>query len=447
LTHFPAEFLKPFADPMDRGVQALAQRHPDPLLFLEQVQDRRVEFGRRGLIRSAVSESRGIALETGGEGGTTAHMSGPSPDRIGDLVRSLLCGESPPVAASDSGPIREVVELEEAGPVVDSILAQVPLGHDGARVRVRGRHVQYSQEVRIASASSGQFTELREGRRIRLVVELHRNGREGIGTVDWVWRPGRDLDPACLVAGAIARAEARLDARPAPCGRFPVVMAPGVGGILVHEMFGHALEGRGSAVEASALVRRGEGPRSREIRIIDDPRRGRIPWRRDDEGERARAVALVADGRLAGSLHNRTTAQVVGDARTGHGRRSSYLVPALPRMGCTFIAAGNHDPASLVKETDDGLYIRRMAAASIDLYSGEAMFRVSDADRIEGGRIAAPLEPFVLFVTLAETLATLGQPANDLQFDTCLGTCLKEHQPLAVTVGAPTVRLGVATVL
>jgi TldD protein len=116
-------------------------------------------------------------------------------------------------------------------------------------------------------------------------------------------------------------------------------------------------------------------------------------------------------------------------------------------MGCTFMAAGDHDPASLIEETGDGLYIRRMAAASIDLSAGEAMFRVSDADRIERGRITAPLEPFVLFVTLAETLATLGQPADDLQFDTCLGTCLKEQQPLAVSVGAPTVRLGVATVL
>ena len=374
-------------------------------------------------------------------------MSGPSPDRIGDLVRCLIRGDPPPVAAAGSVPIQAVAELEEAGPVVDGILARAPLGHDGARVRVRGRYVQYSQEVRIASAKIGQFAEAREGRRIRLSVELHRNGREGTGTMDWVWRPGRDLDPACLVAGAIARAEVRLDARPAPRGRFPVVMAPGVGGILVHEMFGHALEGRGSAVEDSALVRRGEGPRSREIRIIDDPRRGRIPWRRDDEGERARAVALVADGGLAGSLHNRTTAQVAGVVRTGHGRRSSYLVPALPRMGCTFIAAGNHSPASLVEDTGDGLYIRRMEAASIDLHAGEAMFRVSDADRIEGGRITASLEPFILFVTLAETLATLGHPGNDLQFDTCFGTCLKEHQPLAVSVGAPTVRLGVATVL
>jgi len=282
---------------------------------------------------------------------------------------------------------------------------------------------------------------------LRLEIELHRNGREGTGTVDWVWRPGRTLDPAGLVAAALSRAEARLDARPASRGRFPVVLAPGVGGILVHELFGHALEARGTSGERSALVQTGEGPRSREIRIVDDPRRGRIPWRFDDEGRRSRAVALVADGKLSGFLHNRTTARAAGVAATGHARRSSYLAPALPRMGCTFIAAGNHDPGSLIREAGDGLYIRRMAAASIDLSAGEAMFRVSDADRIEGGRITAPLEPFVLFVTLAETLATLGQPANDLQFDTCLGTCLKEHQPLAVTVGAPTVRLGVVTVL
>ena len=432
---------------MQRGVDALAQRYPDPLIFLEEVHDRRVEFGRSGVVRSAVSESRGIALETGGEGGATAHLSGPSPDRVGDVVRSLIRGECPTPAVPSGCTVGAFPEPDGAGQLVTSILARVPLGQGGARVRVQGRYVQYAQEVRIASASGGQVAELREGRRLRLELELHRNGRAGIGTLDWVWRPGREMDPAGLVASAMARAEARLDARSAPRGRFPVVMAPGVGGVLVHEMFGHALEARGPAAESSALMRQGDGPRSREIRIIDDPRRGRIPWRRDDEGERSRAVALVDNGRLAGVLHNRTTARGAGGMRTGHARRSSYLVPALPRMGCTFIAAGNHAPESLIRETGEGLYIRRMAAASIDLASGEAMFRVSDADRIEGGRITAPLEPFVLFVTLAETLASLGQPGNDLQFDTCLGTCLKEHQPLAVSVGAPTVRLGVTTVI
>ncbi len=432
---------------MERGAEALAQRYPDPLLFLEEVHDRRVEFGRRGLVRAAVSESRGIALETGGESGTTIHLSGPSPDQVGDAVRSLIRGEYPAVSSASTCPIRDTPETEGAGRLVDSILARVPLGHDGARVLVRGRYVQYSQYVRIASATTDQVVEAREGRRVRLEVELHRNGREAVGTVDWVWRPGRDLEPAGLVSRALFRAEARLDARPAPRGRFPVVLAPGVGGILVHEMVGHALEARGTPADGSALVRHGAGPRSREIRIIDDPRRGRIPWRRDDEGERTGAIALVADGRLAGRLHNRATARSAGGIRTGHARRSSYLVPALPRMGCTFIAAGSHAPDALIEDTGEGLYIRRMAAASIDLSSGEAMFRVSDADRIEGGRITVPLEPFILFVTLAETLATLGQPGNDLQFDTCLGTCLKELQPLAVSVGAPTVRLGVTTVL
>ena len=362
-------------------------------------------------------------------------------------MRSLIRGECLPVAYASVCPVGDLPEPEAAGGLVHSFLSRVPLGHDGARVRVRGRYVQYSQIVRVATPSADQVVELRQGQRLRLEVELHRNGREGTGTVDWVWRPGRVLDPAGLVAGALGRAEARLDARPAPRGRHPVVLAPGVGGVLAHEMFGHALEARGESGERSALMRKGDGTRSREIRIIDDPRRGRIPWRRDDEGEPSRAVALVADGRLAGALHNRTTARAAGETRTGHARRSSYLVSALPRMGCTFIAAGDHGPESLIGETGEGLYIRRMAAASVDLSSGEAMFRVSDADRIEGGRIAEPLEPFVLFITLAETLATLGQPANDLQFDTCLGTCLKDHQPLAVSVGAPTVRLGVATVL
>ena len=88
-----------------------------------------------------------------------------------------------------------------------------------------------------------------------------------------------------------------------------------------------------------------------------------------------------------------------------------------------------------------------MSAARTDPIAGEALFQVSDADRIEQGKIGPPLEPFVLRVTLADTLSTLDRPCDDPAFDTCVGTCLKGHQPLAVSVGSPTIRLGVATVL
>ena len=37
--------------------------------------------------------------------------------------------------------------------------------------------------------------------------------------------------------------------------------------------------------------------------------------------------------------------------------------------------------------------------------------------------------------------------ADDLMFDTCIGACHRDGQPLAITVGAPTICIGLATVL
>jgi hypothetical protein len=36
--------------------------------------------------------------------------------------------------------------------------------------------------------------------------------------------------------------------------------------------------------------------------------------------------------------------------------------------------------------------------------------------------------------------------ARDVAFDTCVGTCLRDGQPLATSVGAPTFCIGMATV-
>jgi hypothetical protein len=71
---------------------------------------------------------------------------------------------------------------------------------------------------------------------------------------------------------------------------------------------------------------------------------------------------------------------------------------------------------------------------------------VTDADQVIAGRIDRPLEPF-LFEVQVEDLVSLDRIANDLAFDTSIGVCVREGQALASTVGAPTFRLGLVTVI
>src|SRR5262249_33654481 len=149
--------------------------------------------------------------------------------------------------------------------------------------------------------------------------------------------------------------------------------------------------------------------------------------------------------RVAGCLLDRASAAARSTSSTGHGRRATFRDPVRPRMGCTFIHAGDDDPAAIVADTRSGLFVRRMSAGHAAPLRGLASFVVSDADLIEGGRCAAPVEPFVMEVRGPETWSSLDRIGNDLVFDACVGSCVRDGQPLAVSVGAPTIRLGVIT--
>jgi predicted Zn-dependent protease len=88
-----------------------------------------------------------------------------------------------------------------------------------------------------------------------------------------------------------------------------------------------------------------------------------------------------------------------------------------------------------------------MEAASTDTHSGSAVFRVSDADWIRHGRIVAPLVPHAMFVGGRAALGSTERVSGDLAFDVCVGSCVHHGQPLSVSVGAPTFRIGLTNVV
>jgi predicted Zn-dependent protease len=88
-----------------------------------------------------------------------------------------------------------------------------------------------------------------------------------------------------------------------------------------------------------------------------------------------------------------------------------------------------------------------MEAAAVDPASGVALFRVYDADSIHEGKIDHPLSAFLMRADLRGTLISLDLIASDFELDSCVGSCLKDGQPVAVSVGAPTFRVGSVGVL
>ena len=417
-------------------------------LYLERREDLTVEFGVDGSTSEQRTLWSGMSATRIAPGMRMVYRSDPSPDDIVRVAEAARRGEfdrKTPLEAGDRPATGE-------GPCVDDdpapAMARVAerVGRLQPAARVVGRTVAFEQRVWIARTGGVCVEDRRRALRVRFEATLERGSVESSSVVEAVRPPTAselsDLTLDRLAEELVERVEARLHAREPSAGEFTTVFAPGVGGVLVHEIVGHALEADAVLTGRSWLARGDGRVAPSDLVILDDPRRGRAPWRLDDEGNRARPVPLIRAGRVAGKLHDARTADRAGDAPTGHGRCATYRDPVRPRMGCTFVAAGRWDPAEILGAVDDGVYIRRMEAANVDLSNGRAVFRVTDSDRIVNGKLDAPLHAHLLIVEGRSALAGMDRVAADLAFDTTVGSCVRDGQPLATSVGAPTICTG-----
>ena len=412
-------------------------------IFLEEREDLRVvvEDGAVGdIVRT---RTRGLSARTRAR---FLYRSNPDPDDALRLVRAI--STTGPELSRAANPRPPVPSPSDPVPHVVRILQRLTQrAARGNPARALASWVSFGQHVLIGRPGLGLHTDARSARRVRLEVRIDRRGAHAVAVGERVLPAAADEVLDDLAAEVVRRAEERLDARPAPGGDTAVVFSPGVGGILLHEIVGHALESDTVLAGASALAASAAAIAHPEVTVVDDPRRGRASWRIDDEGEEARATMLVQGGRIAGWISDLRRAARSGRPPTGHGRRANYHQPVLPRMGCTFLAPGRLDADEILRQTGTGILVRRMEAAAADPSAGTAVFRVTDADRIHRGAVNEPLAPFLLRANAPQALESLDRIADDLLFDTCIGSCVRDGQPLATSVGAPTFRIGVAAVV
>jgi TldD protein len=240
-----------------------------------------------------------------------------------------------------------------------------------------------------------------------------------------------------------------LSAREPEAGSYPVVVGPGWGGVMVHECFGHSMEGDGIRKQTSIrATQRGELVAARGVTIVDS---GTIPYSRgsfrvDDEGTPARRTVLVEDGRLVGFMWDLLNARLTGESPTGNGRRASYRDVPLCRMTNTYIEAGTHDAAELVASVPRGLYCKALGGGSVNPADGNFSFQVTEAYQIENGKLTHPVRNATLTGNGNDAMLKIDAVASDLEIDGKTGSCGKDGQWKAVGVGQPTVRFTEITV-
>jgi TldD protein len=226
-------------------------------------------------------------------------------------------------------------------------------------------------------------------------------------------------------------------------GTYPVVVGPGWGGVLVHECFGHSMEGdairKRSSIRAGQMGQQVAAP---GVTIVDS---GLVPlsrgsYRVDDEGTPAQRTVLVEDGILVGYLWDLLNARLTGNRPTGNGRRSSYRDYPLCRMANTYIEAGAQGPEDLIASVERGLYCKNLGGGSVNPADGNFSFQVTEAWRIEGGRLSAPVRNATLTGNGNDAMLRIDGVGSDLVVEGSTGSCGKEGQWKPVGVGQPTVR-------
>ena len=255
--------------------------------------------------------------------------------------------------------------------------------------------------------------------------------------------------PEELAKEAARQAVLLQSAGEAPAGTFPVVLAAGDSGILLHEAIGHGLEADFNRKKTSRYSDRiGERVASELCTVVDDgtiqESRGSINI--DDEGNLPGRNVLIEDGVLQAYLQDRISAKAMGEQPSGNGRRQSFKHYPMPRMTNTYMLAGQSDPEEIIRSVSKGIYCVAFSGGQVNISNGDFVFSVTEGYLIEDGKITAPIRNVNLIGNGPDVLTKVTAVGHDYKLSDGRWTCGKDGQQVPVGVGIPTVLVSGITV-
>ncbi len=330
---------------------------------------------------------------------------------------------------------------------------EVARAEDDRIIRVDASFYENIREVLIATSDGKMVYDRQPLIRFGVRAIAEDGGKRQSGSSGGGGRIGleyfEDTSPEWHAKEAVRQAIAMLDAREAPAGELPVVLAPGDSGILLHEAVGHGLEAdfnrKGTSNYTGKL---GEEVASKVCTVVDDARlmssRGSINV--DDEGNTPEEAVLIENGILRGYMQDQHSAKFFDVGPTGNGRRESFKSHPMPRMTNTLLLAGESDPEEILKTVKYGVYARKFGGGQVDISNGDFVFSLTEGYLIEDGKLTAPLKGVNLIGNGPDVMRKVEMLGNDMQTSDGIWTCGKDGQSVPVGVGCPTVKIGAVTV-
>jgi len=241
---------------------------------------------------------------------------------------------------------------------------------------------------------------------------------------------------------AAEKAVELLKAKPAPGGRFTVIVDGVLAGLIAHEAIGHASEADG-VLRGTSILRGKLGERvgSKHVTLIDDAtlaeKFGMDFY--DDEGVKAQRKILIQNGILKGYLTNREAAGKLNLPATGNARAQNYRYPPIVRMTNTYFKPGDMSLEELLEDVKMGIYAKGGRGGQVNPAEGVFQFGAQEAYLIKNGEIAEHLRDFSMSGFILQTLKNVTGVAKD--FDIYPSFCGKGGQSMRTTCGGPHIRI------
>ncbi len=220
-----------------------------------------------------------------------------------------------------------------------------------------------------------------------------------------------------------------------------VLLAPQPAATLVHELFGHGLEGdllqQGTSPWRDRL---GERVTSVGLTVVDDPCRADLPgaFDTDDTGSPATSRVLVANGEIVAFL-GRLGIESASSPHPGNERRATVHTPPRPRVSNLITTVVGQPPEVPREEAD--LEVLSVSSGLLEPRSGVVMLQARAAYSLRHGRRMRALAPFTLVGSAASVCRGLLAAGGRRAIVTEPGWCGKDGEVVPVAGEAPSLLL------
>ena len=229
---------------------------------------------------------------------------------------------------------------------------------------------------------------------------------------------GGGNSPEDLGERAGKRVTEQLKAKACPAGKFRALCEERLIGVLAHESFGHLSEGDfivtgGSPLSGKIGTKLGtEDATIIDGGLVDIKKHGGLWLPYDDQGIPTGMTTVLEKGILKHYLHNRGTAQNLGQEPTGNARAVQFVFPPIPRMTNTYFAPGDLSEDEAIELLDTGVYAIQSSGGQVE-GDGSFLFKAIRGYWVEKGEIKYPLREVSLSGNILELLGhVLGGTKN-----------------------------------